>query len=530
MGVETEYAYSGSLRDGTPIPKSEILSRLLDGIKTRCPSLPCPGGGGFFLANGGRFYIDCSHPEYATPECADPWTAARYVRAGEYMLTKIGALLAPRWGPGARVSFFRFQVDCQHPGITWGCHESYLYRSTPHAVQHTLIPHLVSRVLYAGAGGFNPKSDGIEFTASPRAWVLDTDISADSTGNRAILHTRDEPHASNGWKRLHLICGESLGSDLASVLRLGTTALVVAAVEAGAVHSSDVALTSPLLALRAFAADPTGSVTARLARGGAASAFDLQWTYLRTVEKLDAAGEMPRWAGALCELWRRTLEQIENDPASLSRSLDWALKKELLDRWLERQLAEAGLGMDWVKNWTIVLNNLRRGLAGTENQSVALGPLLQGVAKAPPLVIEKAKDELAGRGVSLETLPLFLDLRKQLQEIDIRVGEIDRGILDEMTRNEQLDHRLFDDIDVARAVEQPPSVGRASLRGRAVRDLSDRGPAEGWAGWTRVTDLKKNRVLALDDPWQEEPSWVTIPASDRASARSRQRLLFDFPE
>jgi hypothetical protein len=57
------------------------------------------GGGGIFLANGARFYLDQGKPEFCTPECTDPWAVVRYVRAGERMLESAAADLMRRYPP-----------------------------------------------------------------------------------------------------------------------------------------------------------------------------------------------------------------------------------------------------------------------------------------------------------------------------------------------------------------------------------------------------------------------------------------------
>lgn len=526
MGVETEYALSGRDRQGDPIPRGSILSGLMETVRATRSFLPgMDGAGGVFLSTGGRFYIDCGHPEYATPECADPWTAARYVRAGDQILTELGAHLERRLGPDAQLSFFRFQVDYDEPGTTWGCHESYLNRATASVLHRALMSHLVSRIIYAGAGGFNPLSEGIQYTISPRAWLLEKDISSDSTGNRGILHTREEPLAGPGWRRLHLLCGESLGSDLGTVLRLGATALVVAAAERGSLPIDEVTLAAPLDALQTFAADPSCASTARLAGGGSASALDIQWTYLRGIERSREAGELPSWAGDLCTLWRRVLSDLEEESASLSRSLDWRVKADVIDPWLDRRLADAGLDREWVVGWTTILDTLRNRLRATPFEDWAPGPLFEARNEPATSAVAPARREAARLGISVDSLPLFLDLRRQLQEIDVRIGEVGRGLFDQMTQRGHLTGRLFDDDDLARAVDAPPPEGRAHLRGRAVREISARGKGGGWAGWTRVVDMRGQRMLSLQNPWQRERSWEPIRDGDGPSPSPRRRQM-----
>src|SRR5207249_4593714 len=125
-------------------------------------------------------------------------------------------------------------------------HESYLHRGDPCVCPKQIVPHLASRLIYSGAGGFDPRSLGLDFSLSPRVSHLFNVKSSESTKDRGIFHTKDEPLSEKGFHRLHVICGESLSSRLASFLKVGTTALVVAMIEAGLQPGDDVELRSPI--------------------------------------------------------------------------------------------------------------------------------------------------------------------------------------------------------------------------------------------------------------------------------------------
>src|SRR6185436_14148466 len=137
------------------------------------------------------------------------------------------------------------------------CHESYSHAAQPGALSDEIVPHLVTRIIYTGAGGFNSTSRGLEFTLSPRVSHLANVVSNNSTSDRGIFHTKDESLSKPGFYRLHIICGESLCSETAMWLKVGTTALVVAMAEAGLRPAASVALRWPLLAMQAISRDPT---------------------------------------------------------------------------------------------------------------------------------------------------------------------------------------------------------------------------------------------------------------------------------
>src|SRR5262245_44965254 len=330
FGLETEYAVSGDAAHGGPVARGPILENLLRGARRDFPHLP-DGSAGMFLQNGARFYIDCGgHPEFTTPECNDPVDVVRYVRAGEAILLRLT--------DGEPVNIFRCNVDYAQRGTTWGSHESYLYRHVaPKALPRQLLPHLVSRVIYTGAGGFNSLSSGLEFTLSPRVSFLGLPVSHTSTGERGIFHDKDERLAPAGFHRLHLLCGESLCSERALWLRVATTALVMALCDAGLTPGEGVTLDAPVEAMRAFARDPTCRCAVGTSRNGTITAVAIQRHYLEQVEAHLGDPFVPPWAGEVCRAWRAVLDALETHPASLSTTLDWAIKHALYTQHLGRR-------------------------------------------------------------------------------------------------------------------------------------------------------------------------------------------------
>ncbi len=98
-----------------------------------------------------------------------------------------------------------------------------------------LMPFLVTRQVFAGAGrvgiGQNGQQPG--FQLSQRADYIEAEIGLETTLRRPIVNTRDEPHADRTrWRRLHLILGDATMLEVATWLRLGTTSLVLAVLEA----------------------------------------------------------------------------------------------------------------------------------------------------------------------------------------------------------------------------------------------------------------------------------------------------------
>lgn len=488
MGVETEYAVSAARAGSPAAPAAEDLVRR---ARARHAHLP-DAQGGLFLENGARLYLDCgAHPEYATPECTDPWELARHVLAGELIVGRLA---------GASADVFKSNVDYSGAQTTWGCHESYLHRADPASLSAQVIPHLVSRIVYTGAGGFDSLAPGLEFTLSPRVPHLTSEVSGESTTNRGIFHTKDEPHARAGFHRLHVICGESLSSETAMVLKVGATALVVAMAEQGLRLAEGFTPTDPLQAMRDFAADPECRATARTGFNRQRTALEIQRHYLGRAEAHASDSFMPPWAADLCRLWRRTLEALEAGPGGVGRTLDWAVKLALF-----RDHARRG-GFEWdeVSVWSYVHRELRTalGAAGYHNRAVSVDFVL-GPESPITETVRRVERYLVARGLAWRRLGEFLSLRQQLFEIDTRFSQLGgAGLFAQLDAAGVLDHRVEGVGDAEPAVTTPPARGRARLRGEQVRRNSG-ARRQLVCDWSRVVDYTDGRLFDLSDPFAE---------------------------
>ena len=155
-----------------------------------------------------------------------------------------------------------------------------------------LIPFFVTRQIYAGAGKVLQTPRGFHYCLSQRAQHICQEISGATTSSRSIINTRDEPHAdAERYRRLHVIVGDSNMSEMATYLKIGTTAIVLDMIEDG-FFDRDYSLQSPVQAIRDISHDPTLHETVKLKDGRAISALELQIEYLeyatRYVQSIDA--------------------------------------------------------------------------------------------------------------------------------------------------------------------------------------------------------------------------------------------------
>src|SRR5499425_1528721 len=226
------------------------------------------------LTNGARLYVDHAHPEYSTPECTNPRAAVIWDKAGERVMA-------------APIQLYKNNTD--NKGASYGCHENYLMRrSTPFAdIVRNLTPFFVSRQVVCGAGRVGLGADGRNegFQISQRADFFEVEVGLETTLKRPIINTRDEPHADpEKYRRLHVIIGDANMSEVATYLKMGTTALVLAMIEERFL-SPDLTIAQPVRELHEISHDPTLAHLVRLADGRTISAVELQGEYFDRARK-----------------------------------------------------------------------------------------------------------------------------------------------------------------------------------------------------------------------------------------------------
>jgi Pup amidohydrolase len=343
MGMEMECGFAVVTPDGGVGNRDEALNRFYQILAQTEPNLPGRESPGIFLRTGGRLYLDCGHPEITTAECSSPEEIVLYKLASEAILARALALLNRELEPKSRAVLFGNNFD-YITNNTWGCHESYLHRADSKLFQAHLVPHLATRIVYTGVGGFAPGGKGA-FLVSPRVAWLAHEVSPESTNSRGILHTRDESLSGPEYRRAHLISGENNRSQLATYLKMGTTALVILLIEQGFHPGQGIAPVRPLEAMGTFSADPTCRATAMTVGGQAMTALEIQREYLKQVQRCLGRPFMPAWAETLCTRWADTLDRLEGAPDAVSTQLDWAMKFGMY-----RQFA-ATRGLDWEQVW-----------------------------------------------------------------------------------------------------------------------------------------------------------------------------------
>jgi proteasome accessory factor A len=335
FGIENEYGVTCTFEGQRRLSPDEVARYLFRRVVSWGRS------SNVFLENGARLYLDVgSHPEYATPECDTPRQVVIHDKAGERIVEDL-VLSAERRlaeeGIQGRISLFKNNTDSA--GNSYGCHENYLVGRVGEfqRLAEALIPFLVTRQVFSGAGKVLQTPRGPIFSLAQRAEHIWEGVSSATTRSRPIINTRDEPHAdAERFRRLHVIVGDSNMSEYTSWLKVATCDLILRMLEDQAVMR-DLSLDNPIRAIREISHDITGTRRIRLASGREMSALEIQKLYLERVERyLQSSADVDDEAKRVAGEWRHVLERLESDPMSLGRQLDWVAKYQLIDRYRAR--------------------------------------------------------------------------------------------------------------------------------------------------------------------------------------------------
>ena len=383
------------------------------------------------LVNGARFYVDHAHPEYSSPEVLTPRDALIWDRAGEVVARRaMTALDEGNVDAPAQIVLYKNNVDGK--GAAYGSHENYLVRrDVPfEALAEVLTPFLVTRPVLVGSGrvGIGQRSERPGFQISQRADYVESEIGLQTTFNRPIINTRDEPHADNArWRRLHVINGDANRFDVPIYLKIATTDLLLWFLEQAYTEGSD-RFTEALTRLRrltiigdpveehwALSHDPTLSHELRT-QSGFMTALAIQRAFLDVISPAVTRVEDAQAHRALA-LWRQVLD--------------------VLEQWRHDGAGPAAQMVEWVAKYELCEGLRRRSGTGWDDPRLAA-----------------------------------LDI----QWADLRPG---RSVVDRLDAAGRI-HRLASEAEIQRAADTPPEGTRAAIRGTAIR----RHPQIVGASWT----------------------------------------------
>ncbi len=223
-------------------------------------------------------------------------------RAAERILQKSMEAVAPLLPDGQEIVVYKNNSDGK--GNSYGCHENYLMdRTIPFGrVVAGILPFFVTRQLFTGAGKVGSEAPGmsyreVPFQLSQRADFFEEEVGLETTLKRPIVNTRDEPHSDvQKYRRLHVILGDANLSEVATYLKVGTTAIVLSMIEDDEL-AIDLSLAASVPALRKVSYDLTLREPLALADGSTATALEIQWQFLTMAKKWSDSHGFERTVG-----------------------------------------------------------------------------------------------------------------------------------------------------------------------------------------------------------------------------------------
>src|SRR3989344_5737978 len=325
MGLEQEY---GLIPSDDNILSDILVNTYINSVDARCcyanylskyveniDELDISGAkdAGYFLPNGARYYVDHFHPEYSTPECSSPLELVTCDKAGEAILNK--------------------SVEIALNANIMGLDTKKLL--------NFLAAFLATRQILCGSGKIDP-DDGL-YAISQRASFMEKLCSIGTTRNRAIINTRDEPHADPlKYRRLHLILGDANMSEYSMYLKTGLTGIILQMIEDG--FTNQLRLAEPVEAIKSISKDIRLKEQVRMLDGRWLTPIQIQKEFLELAKKYYDSNKsskteltddlLEKWGYCLDGLEKLVFdgnEVLEDDPHDLRKKVDWVIKKLLLD-------------------------------------------------------------------------------------------------------------------------------------------------------------------------------------------------------
>ncbi len=204
-------------------------------------------------------------------------------------------------------------------------------------VQRQLTPFLMSRIVFSGAGHLDLENG---FQLSEKAGPI-TCLASIPELSRPVFSLGQfiKPcvvlirigELWNPLQRIQISVSDSNLCEEAEYLRVGTTLLVLDAIESGAITEVPY-LARSVKALKAFNNDATLTTQVPLRDGRSMTALEIQhWYYSACRRYVDGLDEIPEEVDDLLARWRDVLQRLATDRDSLIGRVDWITKQYLLE-------------------------------------------------------------------------------------------------------------------------------------------------------------------------------------------------------
>lgn len=494
MGSETEWAMLLT-ENGKPNP---LL--IFDPVAEHCHilfnSIPSPPrlassaqAERQFYGNGAKIYMDTgNHLEYATGEVKGAKELVQHEKAGERIIEcAIQTVNQHQYFKKRDWQLHSYKNNNDIAGNTFGSHENYcmIRKKFPGCCMSAALfpllgPHLITRQLHGGNGWLEEKNGRLKYRLSQRAKEIKESVNSATTTARAIINTRDEPHADEErYFRLHLICGDALMAQTALFLKFGTTSLVLDMIEDGFLTGKPFGDGNDFLsALHDFSEDSTLRVAPNIG-GKTYTIINLQEEYFNLASRFcEICGCTPEQQCVL-DLWKKiiTLAKTPEPHLALAPFVDWAAKKMLMEHKMKK------LGHNWSTASTTVLQEKIVSRAAEEDEAILL---------PEQIAVQETKNPPA----------LFY----LLKSMDFQFHENSPKGLARILEKRGFLERIVSDKEITRAMTHPSDNTRALPRTLWNKKLLAEGknPSHINVDWKQVS-CGRNPVFRCPDPYDTDP-------------------------
>ena len=301
------------------------------------------------LTNGARLYVDHAHPEYSSPECRTPLEATLYDVAGEEVMRRALLVANEMLEPHQAITLYKNNSDSK--GNSYGTHENYLVsargRVRPGRARDGAALRLASDHRGRRQGRGRDRSRDCEsepaFQLSSRAEFFEEVVGLETTLKRPIINTRDEPHSdAERFRRLHVIIGDANMSQVATFVKLGSTALLLAALEDCGLAAFPEHAALPgrgrarLRARSDVSSTPWCARTTARAQPGTSRMSCGPGQRLRGANTARAPSATPDEVAMILTQWRELLDGVRDDPQAVADRVDWVAKLRMVNGYQER--------------------------------------------------------------------------------------------------------------------------------------------------------------------------------------------------
>ena len=430
------------------------------------------GFSGGYTFSGFRIYVDGTHPEISTPECASPQDLVCWQKAGERIIES--GKRKTEEETGYRIVLSNDNSDGF--GESWGSHENYLvsnelfetltegghhygnFSKTFNFFQDFWIFFLATRFVFCGSGkmGSEVSQDfkhQYQFLISQRAEFITSTLSHRTMEHRPFINLRDIPYVDGRFgRRLHVIIGDSNMCEPAIYLKTGAAMIMLMMLEDKFISKDSFPiLKKPLNALQIIMAD------------------------LECRKLLDV------YVGG--RLKRMTAVEVQK------------LFCELAAKWFEERYKNENKPVSWIPE---VLSMLNRILVGLEENPMDLFGTIDWVTK-----YGLCCSELGRRNTDWSD-PIFPIALRKSNLFRLLIGVCgayhrldDLGIYNKL-KNAEVVERIVQDADIERACLEPPQDTRAHERGKFIRHFGD---SVDCANWSFVHLNRNPYKIILNSPY-----------------------------